>query len=113
MRYHPVHNFTKASTARSFRNMGKPYFRPGLVPGSSNLVNALKARAGSSSPAGDSLFTRTERPQPCTHFSPTSVQLKSEINGAFPCKRHQMQHLEFCTILLQTRRSEVRVPRGA
>jgi hypothetical protein len=30
-------------------------------------------------------------------FSPTSVQLKSEINGAFPCKRHQQRHLEFCT----------------
>jgi hypothetical protein len=43
-----------------------------------------------------------------THFSPTSVQLKSEINGAFPCKRHQ-QHLEFCTILLRTRRSGIRV----
>jgi hypothetical protein len=25
------------------------------------------------------------------------IQLKSEINGAFPCKRHQKQHLEFCT----------------
>jgi hypothetical protein len=34
------------------------------------------------------------------YFSPTSVQLKSEINGAFLCKRHQMQHLEFCTTLL-------------
>jgi len=48
-----------------------------------------------------------------SHFSPTSVQLKSEINGAFPCKRHQKQHLEFCTTLLRTRRSGVRVPPGA
>ncbi len=39
-----------------------------------------------------------------THFSPTSVQLKSEINGAFPCKRHQKQHLEFCTTLLRSGR---------
>jgi len=29
-----------------------------------------------------------------------SVQSKGEINGAFPCKRHQMQHLEFCTAYL-------------
>ena len=37
-----------------------------------------------------------------TTFSPTSVQFKSEINGAFPCKRHQEQHLEFLTALLRT-----------
>src|SRR6266850_5554312 len=47
------------------------------------------------------------------HFSPTSDQLKSEINGAFLCKRHQKQHLEFCTTLLRTRRLGVRVPPGA
>jgi hypothetical protein len=29
-------------------------------------------------------------------FSPTSVQFKSEINGALPRKRHQQRHLEFC-----------------
>jgi len=32
-----------------------------------------------------------------TSFTPTSVQLKSEINGAFPCKR-QKRHLEFSTL---------------
>jgi hypothetical protein len=31
----------------------------------------------------------------------------------FLCKRHQMQHLEFCTTLRRTRRSGVRVPPGA
>jgi hypothetical protein len=39
---------------------------------------------------------------PVSHFSPTSVQLKSEINGAFLCKRRQKQHLEFCTAYLRT-----------
>ena len=48
-----------------------------------------------------------------SRFGPTSVQLKSEINGAFLCKRHQQQHLEFCTTSLRTRRSGVRVPPGA
>jgi hypothetical protein len=48
-----------------------------------------------------------------SHFSPTSVQLKSEISGAFPCKRHQQRHLESCTTLLRTRRSGVRVPPAA
>jgi len=28
--------------------------------------------------------------------SPASVQLKGEINGALPRKRHQQRHLEFC-----------------
>ena len=49
---------------------------------------------------------------PYNAVSPISVQLKSEINGAFPCKRHQKQHLEFCTAFLRTRRSGVRVPSG-
>ncbi len=48
-----------------------------------------------------------------SHFSPTSVQLKNEINGAFPCKRHQKQHLEFCTAYLLSRGSPVRVWPGA
>jgi hypothetical protein len=54
-----------------------------------------------------SCFTRTESPQPCypKHFSPSSVQLKSEINGAFLCKRHQQRHLEFCTVYLLSRMS--------
>jgi len=46
-------------------------------------------------------------------FSPTSVQFKNEINGAFLCKRHQEQHLEFLTALLRTRRPGVRIPPGA
>jgi len=28
----------------------------------------------------------------CDITPPVSVQLKSEINHAFPCKRHQMRH---------------------
>jgi hypothetical protein len=48
-----------------------------------------------------------------THFGPTSVQFKSEINGTFPCKRHQKQHLEFLTAFLRTRRQGVRIPPGA
>jgi len=39
------------------------------------------------------------------HFSPTSVQFKSEINGAFLCKRHQKRHLEFCTAYCRFMRS--------
>ncbi len=39
------------------------------------------------------------------HFSPTSLQFKSEINGAFPCKRHQKRHLEFCTAYCRSMRS--------
>jgi hypothetical protein len=45
-----------------------------------------------------------------------SVQLrsnfKSEINGAFPCKRHQKQHIGFCTIFLRTEGREVESPRA-
>src|SRR5439155_15516058 len=42
-----------------------------------------------------------------------SVQLKSEINGAFPCKRHhQKQHLEFLTAFLRTCTRKGRVPKG-
>jgi hypothetical protein len=48
-----------------------------------------------------------------THFSPSSVQFKGEINGAFPCKRHQKQHLEFCTAYLLSRGSGVRISPGA
>jgi hypothetical protein len=48
-----------------------------------------------------------------THFSPSSVQFKSEINGALLCKRHQQQHLDFLTAFLRTRRSGVRIPPGA
>src|SRR6267143_4055373 len=46
-------------------------------------------------------------------FSPSSVQLKSEINGALPRKRHQTRHLEFCTAYLLSRGSRVRVSPGA
>jgi hypothetical protein len=46
-------------------------------------------------------------------FSPTSVQLKNQTDGAFPCQRHQKRHLEFCTAYLQTRGSGVRVCPGA
>jgi len=44
---------------------------------------------------------------------PTSVQFKSEISGAFRCKRHQQRHLEFCTAYLLSRGSPVRVWPGA
>src|SRR5467141_4682200 len=46
-------------------------------------------------------------------FSPTSVQFKSEINDAFPRKRHQKRHLEFCTAHLLSRMAQVRVLPGA
>src|SRR6202008_3726518 len=47
------------------------------------------------------------------HFSPSSVQRKSEINGACLCKRHQKRHLEFCTAYLLSRMLWVRIPPGA
>jgi hypothetical protein len=46
-------------------------------------------------------------------FGPTSVQFKSEINDAFPRKRHQKRHLEFCTAHLLSRMLWVRIPPGA
>jgi hypothetical protein len=46
---------------------------------------AMFAEAGLSSPSGG-----------CQSFSPTSVQFKDEISDAFPRKRHQQRHLEFC-----------------
>jgi hypothetical protein len=46
------------------------------------------------------------------HFSPTSVQLKSEINGAFLCKRQQKQHLEFCTPCHEPEGREFEFPRA-
>lgn len=46
-------------------------------------------------------------------FSPGSVQFKSEINDAFPCKRHQKRHLEFCIAHLRSRGLGVQVPPGA
>ena len=46
-------------------------------------------------------------------FSPTSVQFKSEISDAFPRKRHQKRHLEFCTAHLRSRVSGVRISPGA
>jgi len=42
-----------------------------------------------------------------------ACQFKSQINGALPCKLHQKQHLEFCTVYLRTRGSGVRVSPGA
>jgi hypothetical protein len=89
-------------------------FRGGQSLDQVNLVNALKARAGRSS-RQPSCFTRTESPRPCypNHFSPSSVQLKSETNGVFLCKRHQQRHLEFCTVYLRTRGAGVRVSPGA
>ncbi|SRR5260370_22663375 len=68
-----------------------------------NLVNALKAASGRSSRASTRFsLERSVHNLAISHFSPTSVQLRSEINGAFPCKRHQKQHLEFCTAYLRT-----------
>ena len=46
-------------------------------------------------------------------FSPTSVHFKSEINDAFPRKRHQKRHLDFCTAHLRSRGSGVRISPGA
>ncbi len=77
----------------------------GLGAAVGNLLSITRATV----PANNGLAILSFAPK---YFSPTSVQLKSEINGAFPCKRHQKQHLEFCTTLLRTRRSGVRVPRA-
>src|ERR1700692_1026448 len=79
-----------------------------FAPSLNSRAKIAANRAFHSNRASTTLLSDTP-----SHFSPTSVQLKSEINGAFPCKRHQQQHLEFCTILLRTRRSGVRVPPGA
>ena len=49
----------------------------------------------------------------CRNFSPTSVHFKNEINDAFPRKRHQKRHLEFCTAHLRSRGSGVRISPGA
>jgi hypothetical protein len=46
-------------------------------------------------------------------FRPSSVQFKGEINGAFPCKRHQKQHLEFLNGYLRIRGPGVQVSPGA
>jgi hypothetical protein len=46
-------------------------------------------------------------------FGPTSVQFKSEINGASLCKRHQKRHLEFCVAYLLSRGLRVRISPGA
>jgi len=90
-------------------------FRGGQVPGSNKLGQRPNGANWEIITRSHSYFTRTERPQPCypNRFSPTSVQLKSEINGALRCKRHQQQHLELCTTLLRTRRPGVRIPPGA
>jgi hypothetical protein len=53
--------------------------------------------------------TGVQCPLSLMHFSPTSVQFKSQINGAGPCKRHQSQHLEFSTTFFGTRRSVVQI----
>src|ERR1700682_6636373 len=45
-------------------------------------------------------------------FSPTSVHFKSEISDAFPRKRHQKRHLEFCIAYLRSRVSGVRISPG-
>jgi hypothetical protein len=90
------------------------------------LGESRSGLAGSHSPAqcafwpkGKSIFetddqkVRLWRPLLCARkmsdFSPTSVQLKSEINGECSCKRHQRQHLEFSTTLFGTRRTVVQI----
>jgi hypothetical protein len=75
------------------------------------VVNASKAMSWAIITCSDALFTRVGVHP--SHFSPTSVQFKGEINGAFLCKRHQKQHLEFLTAFLRTRRPGVRIPPGA
>ena len=43
------------------------------------------------------------------HHPTSSVQLKSEINGAFPCKR-QKRHLEFSTLYYEREGREPESP---
>ena len=67
--------------------------------------------------SGSAQFSRKQTaPYPADdarNFSPTSVQFKSELNDAFPHKRHQKRHLEFCTAHLRSRMPQVRVLPGA
>jgi hypothetical protein len=89
-------------------------FRGGQVPGSSKLGQRPKGASWEIITPAIVLHSNGESttllPQP---FSPSSVQLKSEINGAFLCKRHQQRHLEFCTVYLLSRGSGVRASPGA
>src|SRR2546425_12923680 len=67
-------------------------FRGGQVPGSNKLSQRPKgaSREIITQPLA---FHSNGASTTLLHFNPTSVQLKSEINGAFLCKRHQKQHL--------------------
>jgi hypothetical protein len=88
-------------------------FRGALVPGSSKLGHGTKggelgdhhARRLAFLSNATSTTLLSDNP-----ISPTSVQLNSEIHGAFPCKRHQMQHLEFCTTIGKALNSWINVP---
>ena len=68
-------------------------FRGGQVPGSSKLGQRPERRKPGDHHAQPLAFHSNGAS--ATLVSAISVQLKSEINGAFPCKRHQKRHLEF------------------
>src|SRR6266576_5381037 len=85
-----------------------PNYTSGMQPASFFVAGSLAFR-----PPRKSMWPRGLAIIHPSHFSPTSVQLKGEINGAFPCRRHQKQHLEICITLLRTRMSRVRNPPGA
>ena len=87
-------------------------FRGDQVPGSSKLGQRPKGASWEIITPAIVLHSNGESAPP-NHFSPSSVQLKSEINGAFLCKRHQQQHLEFCNAYLLSRGSGVRVSPSA
>ena len=70
-------------------------FRGDQVPGSSKLGQRPKGASWEIITPAIVLHSNGESAPP-NHFSPSSVQLKSEINGAFLCKRHQQRYLEFC-----------------
>ena len=78
--------------------------------------STMKGTAGSDPAAGpnDKRFLRgTGQSHTWGVFGPASVQFNSEASDAFACKRHQRRHLEFCTALLLSRGSGVRVSPGA
>jgi hypothetical protein len=95
------------------RYSGVAEFRGGQVPGSSKLGQRPKAVSWEIITPAIVLHSNGESTTLLPHFSPSSVQLKSEINGAFLCKRHQQRHLEFCTVCLLSRGSGVRISPGA
>jgi hypothetical protein len=110
--------WSKYSNGLKWRGLGFSPLRMGFAyPETAPTILPFTKFEIMGNPRSDSLFTRKRNVHNLAikhshHFSPTSLQLKSEINGAFPCKRHQKQHIGFCTIFLRTEGREVESPRA-